>query len=188
MLPTRKPKMTMNNGQSTIWRCISYWKWICSNVMLIFRFVCTLNAPPAQASLYPFQPTLSTEQRFLRYGKVSKLSFKFIISRRFVVPHFEIQPNPPYPSMFHQDLFALELLPTDLRYWWSFDSTSTCQARKIPGLAMWWSRFLPVSFNNWCDGWGVFHVPYQAGALVACWNFAPWFAKKTYHITYTQED
>ena len=141
----------------------------------------------------PSQPIPISADSF-HWAKVSsiweglKIKLQIYNFQKICGSSFEIQPNPPYPSMFHQDLFALELLPTDLRYWWSFDSTSTCQARKIPGLAMWWSRFLPVSFNNWCDGWGVFHVPYQAGALVACWNFAPWFAKKTYHITYTQED
>ena len=111
-----------------------------------------------------------------------------IFSRRFVVPHFEIQPNPPYPSMFHQDLFALELLPTDLRYWWSFDSTSTCQARKISGLALWWSRFLPVSFNNWCEGWCIFHVWIPSGGVGWLLKFKSPFAKKTYHITYTQQN
>ena len=26
-----------DNGKSTIWRCIAYWKWVCSSVMLVFR-------------------------------------------------------------------------------------------------------------------------------------------------------
>ena len=41
-------------GTSTIWRCISYWKWGFSNVMLVFRGV---NYPPAlRKSLPPSLP------------------------------------------------------------------------------------------------------------------------------------
>jgi len=33
------PENGHDNGTSTIWRCISYWTWGCSNVMLVFRGV-----------------------------------------------------------------------------------------------------------------------------------------------------
>ena len=33
------PENSHDNGKSTIWRCISYWTWAFSNVMLVFRGV-----------------------------------------------------------------------------------------------------------------------------------------------------
>ena len=37
------PENGHDNGTSTIWRCISYWTWGCSNVMLVFRGVHQIN-------------------------------------------------------------------------------------------------------------------------------------------------
>ena len=37
------PENYHDNGKSTIWRCISYWTWAFSNVMLVFRGVYLRN-------------------------------------------------------------------------------------------------------------------------------------------------
>ena len=45
-------KLTWLAKRSTIWRCISYWKWGCSNVMLVFRGVHPLTPRLLEVSVH----------------------------------------------------------------------------------------------------------------------------------------